>query len=56
MLGYVTAAVIEPASQHIPLPPGAARSGEVVTDPGFRSGLAGVLQAILDALSGEPAD
>ena len=39
VLGYVTAAVIEPACQHIPLAPGAARSGEVVTDPGFRSGL-----------------
>ena len=56
VLGYVTAAVIEPACQHIPLAPGAARSGEVVTDPGFRSGLAGVLQAILDALSGERPD
>ena len=56
VLGYVTAAVIEPACQHIPLAPGAARSGGVVTDPGFRSGLAGVLQAILDALSGERPD
>jgi chromate reductase, NAD(P)H dehydrogenase (quinone) len=56
VLGYVTAAIIEPACQHIPLAPGAARADGIVTDPGFRSGVAGVLQAILDALSGQRPD
>ncbi len=53
VLGYVSAAVIEPACQHLPPAPGAAGPDGLVADPGFRAGLSGILQIIVDALSAE---
>lgn len=53
VLGYVTAAIIEPACQHLPLAPGVTGPDGLVADPAFRAGLSGILQIIVDALSGE---
>ena len=56
VLGYVTAAIIEPACRRIPMARTAAGPDGVVTDPAFRAELEQVLQAILDAVSGERPD
>lgn len=47
VLGYVGAAVIEPACQRIPVGRAAVGADGLVTDPAFRAALAAVWQAIL---------
>jgi NAD(P)H-dependent FMN reductase len=54
VLGYLDAAVIEPACRDLPLGPGAAGPDGLVADPAFRAGLAEVVRAITDA-AGPPA-
>ncbi len=52
VLGYVGAAVIEPACRDLPLAPGAAGPDGLVADPAFRASLAEIVQALIDASSG----
>lgn len=51
VLGYVGAAVIEPACRRIPVARAALEPGGMVTDPGFRAGVAEVWHAILSHLN-----
>jgi chromate reductase len=51
VLGYVGAAVIEPACRRIPVARAAVRADGMVTDPGFRAAGAEVWHAIISCLN-----
>ncbi len=55
VLGYVGAAVIEPACQRIPIPRDAVGPDGLVTDPDVRARLADVVRTIVDQVTGTAA-
>ena len=55
VLGYVGAAVIEPACRHLPVDRASVGPDGLVRDPQFATGIAEVWTAILDRLESPPA-